>query len=144
MSDMPERISVAINREVVTVYNGNTAVAMFDDEGNLTKNINDAISFAVAEKDAEIERLKAENADMRDALEMALSWFHNPEADRLEEWERIAHEFYKETGYLRPGKSWPMGEPVPDDVDSVWSDWCKRRAIEVFNAMRIAHLKDKS
>jgi hypothetical protein len=97
------------------------------------------------QEDAEAQHsnahLIAAAPEMYDALENALKWFHDPVADRLEEWERIAHEFYKETGYLRPGKSWPMGVAVPDDVESVWFDWCNRRSIEALNAMRLALVK---
>ena len=37
--------------------------------------------------------------------------------------ERVASVFQRETGYLRPGKSYPMDCPPPADREQVWGAW---------------------
>ena len=91
----------------------------------------------VAEKDAEIERLRKAVAD-------ALAWFSDPDTDVVEQFERIAEEFYRETGHLRPGKSYPMGLLPPDDLDSIWSEWTYMRQRSVLKGLRdAAYLRER-
>ena len=41
--------------------------------------------------------------------------------------ERIGEWFQSETGYLRPGKSYPMTGPPPEDREQVWDAWLARK-----------------
>ena len=84
--------------------------------------------------------LEAECAELRNALSMALAWFTDPDGDLLEQWERIAEEFYRDTGYLRPGKSYPLGAYVPEDLESIWAEWTFNRSRAVFKKMEAAYL----
>jgi hypothetical protein len=90
------------------------------------------------QKARELDDAHAEIERLRNALTGALSWFSDPDADKLEQWERIASEFYEETGYLRPGKSYPLGSYVPDDLDEIWGEWTLRRQRETIANMRAA------
>jgi hypothetical protein len=73
-----------------------------------------------------------------EACEKAERWMSDPNGDKLEEWERIAHEFHLETGELRPGKSYPLGMPVPENLDEIWRDWCNKKQSEVLASLRAA------
>lgn len=55
--------------------------------------------------DPEASRVRAE---LTASLRGLLTFFSHPEENSLERFERIASEFYSETGMLAPGKSEPM------------------------------------
>lgn len=55
----------------------------------------------------------------------------------LENWENVAEEFYRDTGFLRPGKSYPPElEPDPEEQRAAWNAWAKARAIRIAAAIR--------
>lgn len=83
------------------------------------------------------------NAKLLEACEKAERWMSDPNGDKLEEWERIASEFHKETGYLRPGKSYPLGVIEPEDLPEIWRNWCYKKQSEVLASLRNAIAKAK-
>ena len=55
----------------------------------------------------------------------------------LENWESVAEEFYRDTRFLRPGKSYPLGcEPDPQERNAAWNTWVKARGLRIAAAIR--------
>ena len=54
--------------------------------------------------------------DLLLAARDAAAWAWDPDEDQLEQFERIASWFQRETGFLRPGKSYPTGYSVDEDA----------------------------
>lgn len=64
------------------------------------------------------------------AVERALAWIHDP--DDPDEFERIAAEFFQATGFLRPGKDYPVGGSVDEHARlDAWEKWRHSRSAEV-------------
>lgn len=64
------------------------------------------------------------------AAELALAWIHNP--DDANEFDRVAEEFTRDTGFTRPGKDKPPGLNESFDMArGAWGEWCKKRSREV-------------
>lgn len=64
------------------------------------------------------------------AVEKALAWIHDP--NDQEEFERIAGEFYRATGFTRPGKDDPVAGSVhPDTRQDAWDKWRHARSAAV-------------
>jgi hypothetical protein len=61
------------------------------------------------------------NADLRADLLLYLD-----DRDVNGQYEAIAEKFYRETGYMRPGKSMPIEMCVVDDDERMeaWRQWC--------------------
>lgn len=57
-------------------------------------------------------------------------WAWNPDKNANETFEDIASWFYDETGYLRPGKSYPCAYPAPEDRQLKWDEWRQQKARE--------------
>jgi len=57
-------------------------------------------------------------------LRFIKAWVWNPDEPSNDQFERIGEMFCKQTGYLRPGKSYPIDCFVPEDRDQVFKDWC--------------------
>lgn len=92
----------------------------------------DTIDFAdlprvqkiLEEATEQITTLKAELREARGAL-AGLELFWNRDGENANDaFERIGEIFYSETGYLRPGKSYPVSCPEPPDRRDVWEKWC--------------------
>jgi len=58
-------------------------------------------------------------------LAEALAWFAPTDAwpSANDQFEAIAAMFQKDTGYLRPGKSYAGEDYEPEDRDLVWENW---------------------
>jgi len=55
----------------------------------------------------------------------------------LENWETVAEEFRRDTGFLRPGKSYPLEcQPDPEEQRSAWNTWLKARNVKIAAALR--------
>ena len=58
-------------------------------------------------------------------------------SDELQSFEDEAAEFYRATGYLRPGKSIPCGMETDEYIaerDKAWKDWTERKEnLEAWN-----------
>ena len=72
----------------------------------------------------------------------ALAWLWDPDGDPLETFDRVAEEFRRDTGHLRPGKSYPM-ECTPSEeeqkaVRAAWATWCADRQRAVLVTLRAA------
>lgn len=61
-------------------------------------------------------------------LQFIKKWTYDPAEDSLDRFERIGVMFFKETGYLRPGKSYPMGCWIPEDLNEIFKNWCETQA----------------
>lgn len=77
--------------------------------------------------------------DGYEAAKEALAWIWDPDADANDEFERIAAEFYRETGYLRPGKDAPFRANADPNYDAKraaeWEWWRTSRARKVRAAL---------
>ncbi len=76
---------------------------------------------------------------LREALELAAKWLTNPDESATDSFERIADWFYRDTGFLRPGKSQPleMGENA-DQRQEAWKSWVESKQREVYDSVRDA------
>tara|TARA_R110000868_G_scaffold53537_2_gene167914 strand:+ start:880 stop:1140 length:261 start_codon:yes stop_codon:yes gene_type:complete len=55
----------------------------------------------------------------------------------LEHWENVAEEFYRDTGFLRPGKSYPCESCVDEEEQrAAWDKWVRARAACIAAAIR--------
>lgn len=85
---------------------------------------------------AEIEAnavLAAAAPDGLAAAKNALAWMYDPDANANDEFERIAAEFRRDTGMLRPGKD----DPVHSDEERAarFEEWRKERQRTVRTAL---------
>lgn len=64
------------------------------------------------------------------------------DANDLETWERIAAEFHRDTGYLRPGKDTARNYGAPADHEgkrsAAWKEWAQRKNDELDEQIRAA------
>lgn len=78
---------------------------------------------------ARAERAEAQCAALREALEACMSQWRAPDEGHSAYFERQAERFYRETGYLAPGKSEPleMRNVVNDEVrQRLWREFFSR------------------
>lgn len=76
---------------------------------------------------------------LEDAVKRAVAWVHDPDEDPVQRFERIAEEFRRDTGFLRPGKSEPPGYAM-DEVErqAAWEKWVNDRSRRVLADLREA------
>ncbi len=86
-------------------------------------------------------RLIAAAPELYDALEFASLWMWDPDEGPVDSYERINDWFMRETGYMRPGKSYPMETPPPDDLQQIWDRWRVQKSREVLAMIRAALAK---
>lgn len=67
----------------------------------------------------------------REALELAWPWIRQDE-DTLEQFERIAKWFHKETGYLRPGKDSRLHSR--EERAKAWDTWIQAKSDDISRA----------
>ena len=63
-------------------------------------------------------------------------WAWNPDINSLEMFEDIASWFYVESGYLRPGKSYPDETLEPEDRQKKWDEWRTQKARDFVFGLR--------
>jgi len=74
-----------------------------------------------------------------EALRLIHDWRGLCDEDRLHAWERIGADFYRDTGYLRPGKDEPMGFETPDaERADAWKAWTAEQNARIDAALREA------
>lgn len=60
----------------------------------------------------------------------------------LDQWEDLAEEFHKETGFMRPGKDYPMGYGLDEEREAersaAWKQWAEKRRDEMIARLRAA------
>jgi hypothetical protein len=80
------------------------------------------------------ERARAER--LAQAAKAAADWMWDPDAP-AEQYERMAEEFYRATGYLRPGKSEPLecGDRTEERA-AAWERWRTERARSLLSNLR--------
>lgn len=79
-----------------------------------------------------------EEEKLRVALRLAVRWMGDP-SDPLGTFEDIGDWFYRETGFLRPGKSEPLECGGRDEErEAAWQEWAKRKRVHVLEACRAA------
>ncbi len=91
---------------------------------------------AVARHDA---RVAAEaRAPLLKALKAVERWLHDADNPGMT-FERLAEDFYRETGFMRPGKdSAAAAHQDPLECDIAWSEWRVARAAKVLAECRAA------
>lgn len=96
---------------------GTHCVANFDEKRRKTELLG---SYVVRAETAEADAKR-----LREALTLALRWMGDP-TDPLKTFEDIADWFYRDTGYLRPGKSEPLecGDRT-EEREAAWKEWTK-------------------
>lgn len=93
---------------------------------------------------SELEAARVEVAELREAATLAASWLYDPDENATERFERIADEFHRMTGMLRPGKSQPLeGGHSDEERQAVWDTWSKARARAVLVGLRSALARAK-
>lgn len=65
---------------------------------------------------------------LREALEDILRGAWDPDESDLEFYERVAEEFYRATGYMRPGKDDRSNSHTPEERQKRWGEWIRERA----------------
>ncbi len=75
---------------------------------------------------------------LRTALRLVLARCRDPNAPAGESYERVAEEFWRDTGLMAPGKSVPlaMGSQNPDEVRARFDEWEKAKWAEAWAAAR--------
>ena len=83
-------------------------------------------------------------ADLLAVLQEVGEWFALTKPP-LDQWEDLAEEFRKETGFLRPGKSYPMAAGLDEEREAernaAWKDWSERRRADMIARVRSAIAK---
>ena len=111
-----------IGNTLAYMDDGSVAFANKTDAERCAKNLNAAYASGAASREPEVERLTF-------ALSHAQWWLGKADAGANDEFERIAGEFQRTTGMLRPGKSQPdvmCGEPTDEERRKRFSEWCKK------------------
>lgn len=90
---------------------------------------NEAVSLRYA-------HLFAASPDGLAAAELALSWIYDPD-EPVETFERIAEAFYRDTGFMRPGKDSPAAAfgPSHEVRAAEFETWCAKRSRAVRAAL---------
>jgi hypothetical protein len=79
-----------------------------------------------------------EEEKLRAALKLAVRWMGDPR-DPLGTFEDIGEWFYRDTGFLRPGKSEPLECGGRDEERAeAWKDWAHRTREHVYETCRKA------
>lgn len=88
-------------------------------------------------------RLIAAAPEMADALRVALAKAYDPDENVVERFDRVADEFYRATGYMRPGKAEPMGfdRHTYEEREAAFKAWVDAEARKSVAAMRAALAK---
>lgn len=91
----------------------------------------------------EVVRLERINADLLAAAEAAANWLHDPN-DAIGHFERLAEEFHRDTGFVRPGKdAAAAAHQDPTKCDIAWNEWRVARGAKVLADLRAALSKAK-
>lgn len=104
----------------------------------------DALSSQPMDRLAELAKNAIKERDVaREALKGLCDWFGLYPAGKHphEQWERLAEEFYQDTGLLRPGKDYPAGahltEKQEEERSLKWRLWAEvRRRIMIEKASK--------
>lgn len=98
----------------------------------------DPVAWSEGEANA---RLIAAAPELLAALSECGEWFGLTKPP-LDQWEDMAKEFYKETGFLRPGKDYPMAAGLDEEREAernaTWNEWAERRRSEMIARIRAA------
>lgn len=74
------------------------------------------------------------HGDLLAALQEVGDWFALTKPP-LDQWEDLAEEFHKETGFLRPGKSYPMTAGLDEEREAernaAWKQWSEKRRADM-------------
>lgn len=84
-------------------------------------------NLAFADYSHELLIMSQKYAALVEAAESVLAW-------RISDFDTIAEMFYRETGYLRPGKDYPVGmggETVRKEAADAWNVWVDRKNAEL-------------
>ena len=91
-----------------------------------------------------VRALRAERDALREALIAMRDWFGvDPQAkSQLDQWEDLAEEFYRETGFLRPGKDYPAAAGNPEEREeqrnTAWRIWADVKKGQLLAQVRAA------
>ena len=85
-------------------------------------------NFKSREESKANARLIATAPEMLEVLEWLFNRYRKEEETCLDHYERLAEQFYSETGRLAPGKSEPLDSCHPDEKEKaetqhVWDSW---------------------
>lgn len=104
------------------------------------KDFADACHAELTALIARAPALQAENAKLREALRLVHDWRGLCDDGPVETFDRIARDFNRDTGFLRPGKDTPASMGYFDETKrrASWDEWTKRKNDEVDEAIRSA------
>lgn len=87
-------------------------------------------------------RLIAAAPELYEALLNIEVLFRRDGENSLDTFERIASQFQKDTGYMRPGKSAPMVEEAPQYDENLrrkkWDEWVDDKLVDARSALKKA------
>lgn len=98
----------------------------------------DAAEAQVESLKLETKALTAERDELKNAAWKAERWLWDPDENQLDQFERIADEFYAATGHLRPGKDDSFEDTSSPENRKRWQDWSHGRNREVLALLRAA------
>ncbi len=104
----------------------------------------------IGELTTERDALRAERDALKAALIAMRDWFGvDPQAkSQLDQWEDLAEEFYRETGFLRPGKDYPAAAGNPEEREeqrnTAWRIWADVKKGKLLAQVRAALARSKS
>lgn len=79
--------------------------------------------------------------DLLEALAECGEWFGLTK-EPFDQWEDLAEQFHKETGFLRPGKSYPMAAGLSEEREAersaAWKSWSEKRRDGMIARVRAA------
>lgn len=104
--------------------------------------VHEAAKRALAEDEVDpfhtlAEIITAEYAPLVEAATLALRWLSDP-LDSVKRFEDIAEWFYRETGYLRPGKDDARGLHTDEERRERFERWCQCKQVLIRANLRDA------
>ena len=91
-----------------------------------------------AEHAAALAKAEERVRELEEALTIATRWMWDPDENSVRSFERINEWFMKETGHMRPGKSYSMETPPPDNLQQIWDEWRTQKSRDVLAQARAA------
>ena len=81
--------------------------------------------------------------EAREAIREVVAWLWDPDENANAQFERIAEEFYRATGYMRPGKDDPLPHSQEYEIERnrAWERWRTDRSRTVLAKLRDALAK---
>lgn len=87
---------------------------------------------------AHMEAQEARVKELEEACRKAEGWLWDPDENQLDQFERIAEEYYRATLHMRPGKDSRTEDTNSEENRKRFQEWCHGRNREVLASLRFA------